>query len=326
MLDRRAFLVWVGAGAGSALLATPARAQQRRVAKIAYLSGDPPNDYRSQGFRDGMREFRYTEGTDYVVAEFFAPSTDEMPQAAAAAAASAPDLIVAMNTNAAIAAKDATKTIPIVAVALGDPIGAGVVASLGRPGGNATGPSLMIPDLAGKRLQLLTQMAPKTKRVGIMFDPGSAAARLSMNELIPASQKLHVLVSPVEVRTAEQLEAKIEGAAANGIDALYFIATPKFTGNVQTIAQAALRQRLPAIYDFAEFAEAGGLVSYGPNLGAVYRRAAYYVDRILKGAKPADLPVEQPMRFDFVINKKTAAALGLEIPLGLLVGATEVIE
>lgn len=280
MLDSRAFI----AGAGALAVAAPARAQ-RRVPRIAYLSVNPPNDFRSQGFRDGMREFRYTEGTDFIVEDFFAVKIADMPQAAAAA-----------------------------------------VASLGRPGGNVTGPSNLTPDLAAKRLQLLTQIAPGIERVGILFHPDSSIAQLSMDELTVASQKLHVRISPVEVRTPEQIDEKIAGATANGIGALYFITEPLFTGNMQQVAKAALAQRLPAIYDFAEFPRAGGLISYGPNVSAIFRRAAYYVDSILKGAKPADLPVEQPLRFDFVINKKTADALGLEIPLGLLVGATEVIE
>jgi putative tryptophan/tyrosine transport system substrate-binding protein len=326
MFDRRAFIV----GAGAALIAASARAQGqaqgKRAPKLAYLSQGPEKDLRSQGFLDALREIKYVEGTDYTVEYFFVDTLAELKAAAKKAVDGEPSLIVAVNTDAVVAAADATSTIPIIGVAMSNPFGAGIVGAMGQHGANVTELTLMAPNLGAKRLAMLQQFTPKAERFGVMFDPRTAAAQSSINEAIVAGQKLNLRVSPFEVRTAEQLEAKIEGAAANGVAGVYFIANTVFTDNIPQIAQATLKHRLPAIFDFAEFAAAGGLIAHGPNLMASYRRSGFHIDRILKGGKPSDVPIEQPKALELVINKKTAAAFGLAIPAELQAQATKLVE
>jgi putative tryptophan/tyrosine transport system substrate-binding protein len=325
MLRRRAFLI----GAGAGLVAAPriVRAQQpQRPKRIAYLSANPPDDFRSRAFREGLRTFGYTEGKDIVIEYFLSPSIDELPAWAARAVAAAPDLILAMTTPAAIVAVRQTSSIPIVFTGLGDPIGTGVVQSLARPGGNATGPSLMTPDLAGKRLQLLSEFRPGLSRVAVLYNPDDPATAPQLDEIRIAAKTLGIEFRLYGVRSASDFAPIVAASAAEGMQAAIIIGGSLFGNNLELLAAQVLRHRLPAIYPSREFADAGGLFTYGANLLETYRRAAYYVDRILKGARPGDLPVEQPTVFDFVINKKTADILGIKIPDALFVFASDIIE
>jgi putative ABC transport system substrate-binding protein len=235
-------------------------------------------------------------------------------------------VIVAINPAGAAAAKSQTTTIPIVFAGTQDPVVAGLVASLARPGGNVTGPSLMLADVAGKRLQMLSEIAPGLARVAVIFQAESPGAAPELEEAVLAGKVLGIDIRTVGVRTGTELLSSIASVAVDGAQAIYFPAGPILANDPKIIANTTLSLRLPAISDTRAFPDAGGLLSYGANLADHFRRSAYYVDRILKGAKPADLPVEQPTVFDLVINKRTADALGLTIPPKLMILATEIIE
>ena len=234
------------------------------------------------------------------------------------------DVIVAYAEPAIQGAKNATKTIPIVMGSSADPVGTGLVTSLARPGGNITGVSGMLPDLAGKPLQLLRELLPGVARVAFLAARRETAARLFLEETQVAGQKLGVQIQPVIVKGPEEFEGAFAAVIKERAGAL--VVEPIFTEYRRRIVDLAARHRLPAVSDWREFAEAGGLMSYGPNAPETYRRAATYVDKILKGAKPADLPVEQPTRFELVINMKTAKALGLTFPPTILIRADQVIQ
>jgi putative tryptophan/tyrosine transport system substrate-binding protein len=323
-LNRRAFT----AGA-LALAASPVAVraqQQRQVPRIAYLSANPAGDFRSQAFREGLREAGYTEGKDIVIEYFLAPTLADLPQWAAKAVSSKPDLIVAITTEGAHAAKAETTTIPIVFAPPADPVAQGLVASLARPGGNLTGTSNMVPEMAAKRLQILSEFVPGIARAAALYNFDNLAAPFSLDEIIRAGKLLSIDVRAVGVRAVADLVPAISSAVSDGAQAIYIVGNALFANSAQLVAGEALKHRLPSISDTRIHPDAGGLLSYGANLPERYRRVGYYVDRILKGAKPADLPVELPTVFDLVINRKTADALGLKIPESLLVLATEVIE
>jgi putative tryptophan/tyrosine transport system substrate-binding protein len=324
MTTRRCFLASACAG----VLAAPAIAQQQpRVPRIAYLSANPAGDFRSTAFREGLREFGYTEGRDIVIEYFLAPGIADLPLWAARAVASRPDVIVTINTTSAVAAKARTTTIPVVFAGISNPIESGLVAGFAQPGGNLTGPSLMRIDVAAKLLQMLSEFVPRLTRVAVLYlYSNTGVGPLINEEILRAGEILNLDVSLVEVRTIADLAPAIASAASQGAQAIYFFLGPILANNPQLVADETLRHRLPSISENRIHADTGGLVAYGANLPATFRRAAYYVDRILKGAKPADLPVEQPTVFDLVINKKTADALGLAIPPHLQVLATEIIE
>jgi putative ABC transport system substrate-binding protein len=234
------------------------------------------------------------------------------------------DVIVTVGA-AGLAAKQATSIIPIVFAVASDPVGGGLVASLARPGGNATGLSLQLPDLAGKRLELLREVVPKLGRLAIMANIGYSAAVLEMSEVQVAARVFGLDVATLEVRRAADIAPAFETLEGRA-QALYVVADPLVTANRIRINTLALGARLPTMHGFRELAEAAGLMSYGANFLDLYRRSGDYVDKILRGAKPANLPVEQPTKFDLVINLTTAKALGLEIPRMLLARADEVIE
>ena len=227
--------------------------------------------------------------------------------------------------RAVLAAKQATSVIPIVFAVAGDPVGSGLVASLARPGGNVTGLSIQATDLAGKRLELLREVVPGLRRLAIMANVGNPAAVLEMGEVQAAARTLGLEVATLEIRRAEDIAPAFE-ALKGRADALYVCADPLVNTNRIRINTLALGARLPTMYGDREYVEAGGLMSYGPNFPDLFRRAADYVDKILRGAKPGDLPVEQPTKFDLVINLTTAKALGLAVPPTLLARADEVIE
>jgi putative ABC transport system substrate-binding protein len=235
------------------------------------------------------------------------------------------DVIVTSGTPPVIAAKQATSVIPIVFAAVGDPVGTGLVAALARPGGNATGLSIQATDLAGKRLELLREVVPGLRRLAIMANAGAPPAALEMAEVQTTARGLGLEVVASEIRRPEDIAPALE--SLNGrAEALYVCNDPLVTTNRIRINTLALGMRLPTIYNVREFVEAGGLMSYGPNFLDLYRRAADFVDKILRGAKPADIPVEQPTKYDLVVSLKTAKALGLAIPETFLLRADEVIE
>jgi putative tryptophan/tyrosine transport system substrate-binding protein len=239
------------------------------------------------------------------------------------------DIIVAAGGGRVIlAAKNATKTIPIVMVGAGlDPVKAGLIESLARPGGNVTGLSILTTELGGKRLEMLKEAVPKLARVAVLYEPAVPASVLDVKEVLPAAAHgLKLTIQPWEVRAAEDFDKVFAGINKQRPDGLYLAPSTLININLKRIASFALRSRLPSVYSQREFVEAGGLMSYTADLAESYRRVAYYVDRILKGTKPADLPVEQPMKFELVINLKTAKQIGVTIPPDVLTRATKIIR
>ncbi len=317
-MDRRTYLT----GAATLVAASHVLAQGR-ASRIAYLSSQPPGDFRSRAFREGLAEFGYTEGRDVEIEYFLAPSNAELPKFAAMAVASEPDVIVAITGHVAALVKRLTTTVPIVFTGVGNPVETGLVASFSRPGGNLTGPSLMVSDLTGKRLQMLAELVPGLERVGRLH---WRAGTDSEAEIILAGQRLEIEVYSVKLKSIADLVPALESVVSDGAQAIFYRAGPILANNVEEFAEETLKRRLPAISDNRIFPDNGGLMSYGANVPDTFRRAAYYVDRILRGAKPADLPVEQPRVIDLVINKRTADTLGITIPLKLLIQATELIE
>lgn len=301
-----------------------------RVYRVGHLSGSGEVASKPfvDAFREGMRALGYIEGQNLVLEERYAEGkVERLPLLAQELIHRNPDALLVSTTPGNLAAKAATSTIPIVMVLVADPVGAGIVPSLARPGGNITGVTNIVAELAGKRLELLKEIVPSASRIAVLVNPNSQNAPLQMRSAEAAARKLGVELRPVlEVRSAGDLEKAFElavraraAAAIRMIDPLVFILRK------ETAALAA-KHRLPVIYPTREDVEAGGLVAYGTNVPEQYRQAATFVDKILRGAKPADLPVEQPTRFELVINLKTARALSLTIPPSLLVRADKLIE
>jgi putative ABC transport system substrate-binding protein len=319
-----------------AMLAPPAVTAQppARVARIGYLLTSPLESPETQAalgaFRQGLRERGYVEGQNIVIEYRTAEGRIErFPDLARELVRLKVDLIVAGATPTARGARQATTTIPIVAFAMGDPVGDGLVASLASPGGNVTGLTFLGPQLVPKRLELLKELLPKVSRVGILWHPGAFSDRTMSDmwkETEAAARTLGVQLQPVEVRNADELESAFSRLARERVNAVFvFPSTLLFNERAHLIALAS-KHRLPAMFNAREFVERGGLIAYGASLADLIRRSAIYVDKILKGTKPADLPVEQPTKFELSINLKTAKALGLAIPQSLLVRADLVIE
>jgi ABC-type uncharacterized transport system substrate-binding protein len=326
-MDRRAFL------AGSAaLLAAPlaAEAQQTgKVPRIGFLSpaSSTTAPHVVEAFRQGLRDLGYVEGQNIVVEYRYANGKAEaLPDLAAELVSLEVDVIVASGTPGPLAAKSATKTIPIVMASAGDPVRTGLVASLARPGGNVTGLSTLTPDLGGKRLQFVKELLPGVARVAVLWNAANPYTVLLVREIEAAARTLRVQIQSLEVREPDDFQNVLPTAISGGAGALVVVDDPLTVSSRTRIVSFAAQHRLPAMYGFREFAEAGGLMAFGANLADLYRRAPVYVDKILKGAKPADLPVEQPTKFDLVINLKTAKALGLTVPPSLLARADQVIE
>jgi putative tryptophan/tyrosine transport system substrate-binding protein len=281
-----------------------------------------------EGFREGLREHGYVEGQNIVIEYRFSEDrNDRLPALAAELVALKVQLILASGTPASFAAKDATRTIPIVMGGIAaDPVETGLVASLSRPGGNITGMSMMSAPLGGKRLELLKRTVPGLVRVAVFWNPPNPAYGPILKELEAAAPMLGLTLQRVEVRTPEDFDGAFEAATRRRAGALIAPGDPLFTNRPKMVADLALKYRLPALADIKEFVEAGGLLSLGLNLVDSYRRSATHVDKILKGANPADLPMEQPTKFDLLVNLKTARALGLSLPQSVLAQATQVIQ
>ena len=309
-----------------------AEAQQpKKVPRIGYLSsGDPASESaRAEAIRLALRERGYIEGQNIAIEyRYTEGKRDRAPELAAELVRLKVDIILVAVGATIRAAKNATKTIPIVMVGPGpDPVETGLVESLARPGGNVTGITLLSRELGGKRLELLKEAVPKVARVAVLYSPANRDQVLDVKEVLPvAARALRLTLQPWEVRSADAFEKVFAAINKQRPDGLYVITSALMNNNQKRIVGFPLKNRLPSVYGRREYVDEGGLMSYGADLADSYRRVAYYVDRILKGAKPADLPVEQPTKFELVINLKTAKQIGVTIPPEVLARASRLIK
>jgi putative tryptophan/tyrosine transport system substrate-binding protein len=322
-----------GAGAvGLGLLAgcgrLPGSGRSSTSPRIGFLVTTTPEATAGYigAFKDALRDFGYTEGQNIVVEYRFANGAEERVPDLAAELVSLPVNVLVTAGPATAAARQFTDTIPIIQAAGGDLVGAGLAASLARPGGNVTGVTSLSPQLSGKRLQLLTEIVPEARRVAVLWDPRAVPARQGFHETQRAAQQLGIQLWSLEVNATTELDAAFHRIALERPDALFTLTSGITLGEAPRIIEFAAHHYLPAMYDNTRFIAVGGFMLYGANVPSLYRRAAAYVDKVLKGTRPADLPIEQPREFDFVINIKTAQALGLTIPHHVLLQATEVIQ
>ena len=324
MIDRRTFIGTLAGG----LLASPFITFAQRPTKIPRIGvlgneDSPP----WEGFRRGLRELGYVDGRNVTIEWRWSEGrTDRLPALAVELVQLKVDIIVASGTQAVRSAKQATSMIPIVMAVSAYPDKIGLVESLARPGGNVTGLSNLGPELMGKSFQLLKEIAPKASRVAVLWNPASPVETWGFKEILAAAPSVDVEIQSIEVRTPDDYAAAFATVTASRADALFAFANPVNFKNRQLIADFALKSRLPSLYQERLFVQSGGLASYAPSFMDLFGRAATYVDKILKGGKPADLPVEQPTKFELVINVKTAKALGITIPQSLLLRADEVIQ
>jgi putative ABC transport system substrate-binding protein len=329
MTVRRGFLLalaaWAIAAAPTALAQQPAK-----IPRIGFLhSGSPQgSETQLQAFRDGMRELGYVEGKNYQLEfRWGEGKLERVPALAAELVQLKVDLIVAATSPSVVAARQATRTIPIVMPLSSDPVGDGLVASLAHPGGNITGLSVMSRELGQKRIQMLREVFSKASLpMDVLWNPDYVGMRARYEQARQVAPAVGLTVQSVEVRDARGLDAAFAAIVREHPDALLILVDPFTRSQRSRIVEFAAAQRIPAMYETSDFVDAGGLISYGPSLPAQYRRAATYVDKILKGAKPADLPIEQPTTFELAINMKAAKALGIKIPDSILLRADRVIE
>ena len=327
-MDRRAFLGTLAGG----LLAEPLAAEAQQAANVARIGwlGFGVRSARPEDFLQGLRELGYVEGRNVVIEYRSAEGKlEQLPTLAAELVSLKVDVIVAQSTAAALAAKQATQAIPIVFGAVSDPVGTGLVASFARPGGNVTGSSFFAPELVGKSMELLKQVLPGLSRVAILWQPpafAEAQGKALLTAADVAAQTLRVRLQVVAAGGPDDFDRAFAEMTRGRAEALAVLTSATFPMGRRRLVDLAAKNRRTAIYPFREDVEAGGLMSYGPNVSDLFRRAATYVDKILKGAKPADLPVEQPTKFELIINLKTAKALGITMPPSLLLLADEVIQ
>jgi putative ABC transport system substrate-binding protein len=308
-----------------------AEAQQTKKAwRIGFMSAASPTLYSHlyAAFVQGLRDHGYIEGRNIVIeARWAEDRTDRLPELAAELVRRKVDLIAATGgAVTALAAKNATTTIPIVFIGGGDLVRIGLIGSLARPGGNLTGLSLLTTELSVKRLELLKETFPKVRRIAILGNPGNPAYAFQVRESQAAAKSLALQVEMIEAREPGGFESSFNNATEKGAGAVLLLSDPMFNAHRERIAGIAMKKRVPAISEFKEFTEAGGLMSYGTNIVDVYRRLATYVDKVFKGAKPGEIPVEQPTNFEFFINLKTAKQIGLTIPPNVLARADKVIR
>ena len=319
----RAALAGLALSAPSALRAQP----KSRVWRIGFLGSGSSTSPAHEGFRQGMRELGLVEGRNFVVEWRFADGDyARLPAMAAELVRQNVDIIVAATTLSVQAARKATTTTPIVMVAVPDPVGEGFAVSLSRPGGNITGLSIMMTETNVKLLELLKECVPKLARVAVVFDPATPSHGPGMKAVEAAGPALRLRIQPVAVRSAAEFDGAFSAIMRERADAVLVLSTPMFTAGARRLAELALTHKLPSLFGAGVHTEAGGLMSFGPDRADLWRRSAIYVDKILKGAKPGDLPIEQPTRFELVVNAKTAKALGIKIPNSILVRAEKVIE
>jgi putative tryptophan/tyrosine transport system substrate-binding protein len=325
-MRRREFIGLLGGAAVAWPLAARAQQGGKKYIIGRFSAGsitEPTND----DFTEALRELGWVEGENVVFERRYAENRlERLPELAADLVRLKVDVIAAAGTLAPLAAKRATSTIPIVMIVAGDPVGSGLVDSLARPGGNVTGMSLMAPELGGKRLELLKELLPRLARVAVLWNAANPYSALVFKQVQAASGTLGIEVQSLDLRQPDDFDGAFETVQRQHPDALMTIEDPLTFNHRKRIADFAAGQQLPSLSGLSEFAAAGGLMSYGANQADLLRRAAGYADKILKGAKPADLPVQQPTKFDLVINLKTAKALGVAVPPSLLARADEVIE
>ena len=327
LYKRREFITLLG---GTAAWPLAARAQQAgKVHRIGVLEtiSTTLNVANFYALREGLRQLGYAEGQNLVIEYRSADGRDDrFPGLARELLALKVDVIVTRGTPAAKAVKNATSTVPVVMMASGDPVGVGLVTSLARPGGNITGLSAIVGELSPKRLELIREIVPGLARIAVLANTSNDAVRRDWARIETAARSLGVQSQLLDLRESDALGPTFDDASARRADALVVVIDAITQANQQRIVDLAMKHRLPAIYSSREFVNAGGLISYGVSYPDLYRRAATYVDKILKGTKPADLPVVQPTKFELVINLKTAKALGIEVRPSLLALADEVIE
>ena len=329
MSSRREFIALLGGAA--AVWPSLGRAQQGggRVYRIGFLGATPlaAATHFLNAFRDGMRERGYVEGQNLAI-DYRALGLASEPNrnVAAELVRSGCDLIVAWTSPAVLAARAATSTVPIVFVGVADPVGQGMVASLPRPGANVTGIANFASDLGGKMIELLREIAPGARRLGVVRNPDNTGGTLQLRQIEDAARALGLELQVVNARVPGEFEAAFAQLRAGGVQGVVMMADPSLIEHAGRIAALAQQARLPTVFQRRENADAGGLLSYGPNIRDAFHQVAGHVDRILMGARPADIPVEQPTKFELVINLRTAKALGLEVPWFLQQRADEVIE
>jgi putative ABC transport system substrate-binding protein len=319
-------IIHVALGALFLALSVPAQAQQPlKVPQIGFLAPGSSSAYSThiEAFRQGLRDLGYIEGKNIAV-EYRYPQNNFDSLAAELVRLNV-DVIVTAGTPGVRAVKQTTTTIPIVMAAVGDAVGNGFVASLARPGGNITGLSFLSPEIRGKQFELLKEVFPKISRVVVFLDPAMSPAGDTVSD-VEIARQAGLQAQILEVRAPDEFESALKTATERRAGALLIRAHPLFSVNRKRFTDLAAKSRLPAMYPWKEFVEAGGLMTYAPSLEDLYRRAATYVDKILKGRKPADLPVEQPTKFEFVINLKTAKQIGVTIPQSVLYRADKVIK
>ena len=326
MIARRSFITLLGGAAAAWPLA--AGAQSTKLPVIGFLGVSTPaaQGHMVAALVQRLRELGWIEGRTIAIEYRWAEGRDERySEIAGEFVRLKVDAILTQGTQAAMAAKQATSAIPIVATVIGDPVGSGLVTSLALPGGNVTGLSVVSYDLAAKRLELLLEAVPGVRRVGILVDVGNPVNVEEARQVQAAADKLGLEGFPIAIRLAEDIVPAFDGLK-NRADALLVVANPLILSNIVRINILAAGARLPTSYIAREYVQAGGLLAYGPNFAAIYRRAGDFFDKILRGTKPGTIPVEQPTKFDFVINLTTAKAIGLDVPPTLLARADEVIE
>jgi len=325
-MKRRDF---IAAFAGAAAWPLAARAQQRAdIPRIGFLGIDPPSVLKSrvEALREGLHDLGYTEGKNIVVHFRYADGNyDRLPALASELIDLKVDLLATQGSPATIVAKRATRTIPIVMTVVGDAVAQGIVDSLARPGGNITGVTWQLPELNTKRLEILKEAVPSITEVAVLANPNNSSTNLTLKAMESAARSMKVGLYQVNVRQADEFAGAFSMIASRRIHAFVATDDAMMIASAKTIADLATMYRLPSA-GFKELTDAGGLLAYGPNRLGMYRRAAYFVDRIIKGEWPAEIPVEQPAKFDLVVNLKTARILGLMVSRTLYVAATEIIE
>jgi putative ABC transport system substrate-binding protein len=308
----------------------PAQAQQpTKVPRIGYVDAGSPatTGHRVEAFMQGLRELGYVDGRNIVIEYRWAEGKlEHLPGFLADLVHAKVDVIVSSATPAIRIAKEQTSTIPIVMAGVTDPVANGFVTSLAQPGGNVTGLTHLSPDLTGKRLELLKEVVPALLRVAVLWNPNQPGQPIAFKDMQAAAQALKVILISMEARNREEIEKVLSGAGKERPQALFELPDPLIFVNRKLITEFAAKHRLPAMYSFREYVDAGGLMSYGTSFPGLFHRAATYVDKILKGAKPADLPVEQPTKFELIINLKAAKQIGLTIPSSVLARADRVIR
>lgn len=326
-MKRREFVALLG---GAVAFARPARAQQAaKVPRIGFLGNSTAALEANlvEPFREGLRDLGYVEGRNILIEYRWAEGQYErFPTLIAELIALKVDVIVTAGTPASVAVKKATTSVPVVMVAVGDPVATGLVASLARPGGNVTGLTSIAEEMEGKRLELLREVIPNISHVAVLWNPVNPVFKRALDELQAAATVMRIKILSLGVRASDQFEDAFAAIVRERPGALLVLGDRLFLYNRMRIMEFAAQHRLPGVHVYRELVEAGGLMSYGPSYADMHRRAATYVDQILKGAKPGDLPVQQPTKFELLINLKTAKALGLTVPPTLLARADEVIE